>query len=81
MDVGSKVKLRTFNGEEASPDKCDPSENYWVLIGSAGTIVKPENERGRILVQFRTDVASQGLHCHNEFPNSLLILSADLEEL
>jgi hypothetical protein len=79
MDVGTKVKLTSFNGELESPDKCDPSENYWSLVGATGVISKPENSRGRVLVTFNVDVRSLGLHCHNETPNSLLILTSDLK--
>lgn len=79
MEVFSKVKLSSFNGEITPPKGCDPSENYWALIGATGTIVKPKNERGRVLVKFDNDVCSFGLHCHNEIPNSLLILPTDLE--
>ena len=79
MDVGTKVKLVTFNGSIESLDKCDPSENYWSLIGATGTISKMENARGRVLVTFNSEVSDLGLHCHNEIPNSLLILASDLE--
>ncbi|WP_163130838.1 hypothetical protein [Agarivorans sp. Alg241-V36] len=81
MKVGSKVTLITFNGKLSPPTGCDSSEDYWALIGSSGTIAKLENKRGRFLVQFDTDVSKLGLHCHNEIPNSLLILSSDLDEL
>ena len=81
MNVGSKVKLKTFNGRFAAPGKCDPSENYWLLIGTTGTISKSENIRGRVLVMFDIDPIGLGLYCHNEVPNSLLILPSDLEVL
>jgi hypothetical protein len=81
MDVGSKVKMNTFNETLVSPEKCDSSEDYWSLVGSTGSITKPENSRGRFLVTFDIDVARLGLHCHNEVPNSLLILVSDLEIL
>ena len=79
MEVGLKVKLKTFNGDSDAPEKCDPSENYWVLIGKTGTIVKPENDRSRVLMQFDEQIGGFGLHCHNDIPNSLLILTSDLE--
>lgn len=81
MKVGTKVTLSAFNGKSSSPIDCDLSENYWALIGSRGTIAKLENRRGRVLVQFDTDVSKLGLHCHNEIPNSLLILPSNLDEL
>jgi hypothetical protein len=79
MDIGTKVKLVSFNGSLESPDKCDPSDNYWILIGATGTISKIDNARGRLLVTFDSEVSDLGLHCHNEIPNSLLILVSDLE--
>jgi hypothetical protein len=81
IEVCSKVKLNTFNGGLSQPEACDPSENYWALIGSTGTVIKSKNERGRVLVKFDIDISSLGLHCHNVIPNSLLILPADLEAL
>lgn len=58
-----------------------PEENYWLLIGQAGNIVAPPNERNRVLVKFERQVSSFGLHCHNDVSNSLLILQTDLENL
>ncbi len=79
MDINQKVQLISFNGELSAPDDCDSSENYWSLIGKMGTIVKPKNNRSRVLVQFDESVSDLGLHCHNEMPNSLLILTSDLK--
>ena len=81
LEPGIKVKLKTFNKTSTSPEDCDPSENYWALIGETGIIKKPENDRFRVLVQFDNPVESKGLHCHNEIENSLLILTSDLEEV
>ena len=78
MDVGVKVKLVTFNGALECSEVCDASENYSSLINSTGTVIKPENSRGRVTVEFDKDVKKLGLHCHNEIPNSLLILPSDL---
>jgi hypothetical protein len=61
MDVGSNVKLVTFNGSLVSLEKCDPSENYWLLIGATGAISKMENARGRVLVTFNNEVSDLGL--------------------
>lgn len=79
LDIGAKVKLNTFNRSSIPPKDCGPSENYWLLIGETGTIVKSENSRFRVLVQFDNSVESKGLHCHNQVSNSLLILTSDLE--
>jgi len=81
MEVGLKVKLKTFNGDREAPQDCSSSENYWLLIGKSGAIVKPENHRSRVLIQFDEQVSDLGLHCHNKIPNSLLILSSDLEAI
>jgi len=78
IEVGEKVQLVTFNGALASSGHCDNSENYWALINSTGTVVNPENNRGRLTVVFDNDVKCLGLHCHNEIPNSLYILPSDL---
>lgn len=78
MKVGQKVRLVTFNGELECSEYCDPSENYWSLISLTGTVVKNANSRGRVTVTFDEDIGSQGLHCHNETPNSLYILPSDL---
>ncbi len=79
MEVGLKVKLKTFNGDSDAPEKCDPSENYWALIGRTGTKAKLENDRFRVLIQFDDQVSGLGLHFHNDIQNSLLILTSDLE--
>jgi hypothetical protein len=81
LEPGTKVRLKTFNNTSTTPEGCDPSEDYWSLIGEAGTIKQSENDRGRVLVQFDISVESKGLHCHNEVKNSLLILTTDLEEI
>lgn len=74
-----RVKLKSFNGTVSAPRDCKPDENYWLLIGQAGEIIAPANQQHRVLVRFEKLVSSFGLHCHNEIPNSLLILEADLE--
>ena len=90
MQIGNKVKLKTFNGTLKPDDNCQPNENYWKLIGSIGQIVKDPNEKDqyasfsedqRLLVQFEKDVKSLGLECHNNVDNSLWILKSDLAEL
>ena len=73
-----QVQLRSFNGALTTPDGRKSDENYWLLIGQFGTVVGPTNERGRVLVQFEASIASLGLVCHNELPNSLLIFESDL---
>lgn len=79
MEVDKKVKVISFNNELLAPENCDPSENYWLLIGKTGKIVRPINKNSRVLVQFEQSIKELGLHCHNEIPNSLLILTSDLK--
>lgn len=81
MNVGTKVILKQFNGEYYAPANLDPAENYWLLIGKTGKVVKSENSNSRVLVQFEENVRDLGLHCHNEITNSLLILTDDLEAI
>jgi len=78
MLMGSKVRLKSFNGTLSSTDDCDPSENYWLLIGKTGVIVETINQRNRLLIQFDIAVKKLGLHCHNRVENSLYILQDDL---
>jgi len=81
MDIDSKVILKTFNNEVSTPEDCDPSENYWLLIGKTGTIIKSKYNQSRLLIKFDESVSASGLHCHNEISNSLFILSSDLKEI
>ena len=81
LSPGTKVKLKTFNKASHPPTDCDPSENYWLLIGMSGTIIEPVNNCSRVLVRFDNSIQSMGLHCHNEVENSLLIFESDLEVL
>lgn len=77
--MNCQVKLKSFNGTAAAPQNCKPDENYWLLIGQTGEIIAPANEHHRVQVRFEKLISSFGLHCHNEIPNSLLILETDLE--
>jgi hypothetical protein len=74
-----RVVLRSFNGTFSPPKDCSPDENYWALIGEIGTIIEVKNARNRVLVKFDVSVVDRGLQCHNQIPNSLLILESDLE--
>jgi hypothetical protein len=81
FSLGQKVRLKSFNGTAVAPEACKPKENYWALIGQAGEVVAPKNERQRLLVKFVVSVAALGLYCHNEVENSLFILESDLVPL
>lgn len=75
---GTRVVLQHFNGTAGGPPDGKPSDGYWRLIGSSGTVLSPANAQGRVLVRFDNDVAVLGLACHNPEPNSLLIATTDL---
>lgn len=83
---GRKVLLATFLGSKSPPDDVRPSEDYWRLIGTNGTIVLEESQtsmtrhqRGmRVLVQFPESITDMGLACHNDIPDSLWIFVSDL---
>ena len=77
--INSKITLKSFNGELVAPDDCDPKENYWLLIGKKGKIIKNINANQRVLVEFYESINELGLYCHNKVPNSLLILLSDIE--
>ena len=81
FSVDARVIMKSFNGTRITPASCDPRENYWLLIGERGTVVEPQNDKGRVLVRFDTSVVRKGLHCHNPTPNSLYILTSDLDIL
>jgi hypothetical protein len=82
------VVLETFLGEKKPTISVRDSDNYWKLLGQRGTVAKnegqskmPRHERGaRVLVKFDVDVASLGLSCHNEIPNSLWLFISDLRQ-
>ncbi|QSX35038.1 hypothetical protein JYB87_07410 [Shewanella avicenniae] len=78
LKAGDRVKLITFNGEASPPEDCEPEENYWLLVGEHATVIEPETIYGRALIEFEVLVTSKGLYCHNEIPNTLLILESDL---
>jgi len=79
LEIGTRVKLKKFNGTINAPKDCDKSENYWSLIGEFGKVIQPKNKRLRVLVQFENPEKLKNLHCHNEIENSLWILETDVE--
>ncbi len=78
-EIGSRVKLITFDGSSIPPVNCDPRENYWELIGQSGQVVEHFSQQERALVVFENPVSNFNLYCHNQVPNSLRIKWADLE--
>jgi membrane protein implicated in regulation of membrane protease activity len=80
LSLNCRVILLSFNGILSTPEHCEPSENYWELIGERGTVIEKVNERGRVLVKFDNTVSDLGLQCHNPIPNSLYILETDLKK-
>ena len=90
MKLGTKVKLKSFNGTIKPEEECRPSENYWTLVGCNGEIVQDPNQNNiyadfsskpRLLVKFESNIISLGLECHNNVNNSLWIMESDLEEI
>lgn len=83
--TGTRIRLVSFDNRASAPLDCNPSENYWRLIGSTGIVVAQQEDYGahvskdRVLVKFDPDVKSMGLHCHNQVPNSLWVQTSDLE--
>lgn len=67
---GSRVVLQSFNGFAKAPADGKPADNYWRLIGSAGTVLTHANALGRVLVRFDEDVAARGVACHNPSPTA-----------
>jgi hypothetical protein len=82
---GTRVLLKSFNGATCAPLgwEDDPANNYWLLVGHVGLIVKDVPSRhispDRVLVKFDVDTIGLGLHCHNEIQNSLWIQRSDLQ--
>ncbi|WLT30420.1 hypothetical protein [Geothrix sp. PMB-07] len=78
-EIGDQVKLSAFLGDTIPPKNCDPSENFWRLIGQRGKVIAEIPGSDRVLVGFECSIQSFGLQCHNPEPNSLRIKWADLE--
>lgn len=83
--TGDKVFLQHFLGRQKASGLVREDENYWILIGEKGVVVKTENHPSkneeRVLVKFSNNIAARGLNCHNEISNSLWILVSDLEHI
>ena len=82
VTTGNHVELISFNGKLNAPTSVPREDNYWLLIGSTGTVVeeipKVGIKKDRVLIQFDVSVDQLGLACHNEIPNSLWIKRSDL---
>lgn len=87
---GKRVVLKSFCGEQTGPAGTIPAENYWLLIGRWGRIVRPGSQASllagfsvepRLLIRFDDSVAGLGLEAHNEIPHALWILVSDLAEV
>jgi hypothetical protein len=85
--IGERVVMKSFNGTPQPTERVKSSENYWLLVGRVGVIVKTWREAdfemttARFLIKFDECVKDLGLHCHNEIENSLWILSTDIESV
>ena len=87
MKEGDIVELIYFNGLTKPQKRVKKEENFWILIGARGVIVKDPSQKElyasfsinrRYLVRFDKDVKSLGLVCHNSVKNTLWILATDL---
>jgi hypothetical protein len=80
--IGSRVRLVSFNGRETPPNKIKFEENFWKLIGIDGEIIENVPKKGiqknRLLVKFDVTLDDLGIHNHNELPDSLWIAGTDL---
>jgi len=79
LRINDNVLLKTFLNTKEPLELDDPKENYWKLIGKKGRIISIIKDKA--LVLFEIDILSQGLHCHNEMENTLLISISDLEKI
>jgi acetylornithine/N-succinyldiaminopimelate aminotransferase len=87
MKLNDRIEMVSFNGGAQPEPDCDPSENYWKLIGSCGTVAQDPTQSGlwadfsfepRYLIVFDAEIDRMGLANHNPVPNSLWILETDL---
>lgn len=78
-ESGIKVRLKSFNGTLEPLAECKREENYWRLIGQSGVVAASDDAGPRVLVKFDEPASGAGLYCHNDIPNSLLILQSDLD--
>jgi len=87
--MNDRVRLISFNGTKQADPGCHPTEDYWKLIGSSGTVTQDPSQSSlrasfspqpqpRVLVVFDANLDSMGLINHNPAPNSLWILESDL---
>jgi hypothetical protein len=91
FNIGDLVVLDSFRGTQQPSKEVRNSENYWILIGKSGIVVKTESQSiqklskhelgERLLIRFNDDVSKLGLHCHNEIQNSLWIFITDLHHV
>ena len=83
------VALKSFLNTMAPTGSVHANENYWLLVGEKGVVLKTESESTlprhgqgeRVLVRFDTDIRAKGLECHNTVDNSLWIFVSDLEKV
>lgn len=82
--IGDLVCIETFNGTGSTDETARPAENYWLLVGQTGVIVKTWREaafempESRFLGRFDENLNNLGLCSHNEIENSLWILGSDI---
>ena len=89
MKDDCRVPIKTFNGTSVAPKDIEQRENFWVLIGKAGTIIDDKlsgdffshDGLPRMLVRFDGDLDDFGLENHNRSINGLWIKTTDLKPI
>lgn len=78
--MNTRVKMKTFLGNQYPKKNTNSYENYWILIGEEGKVIKrnDQNFPGRVLVLFDTNLDNLKLENHNPIKNTLWILASDL---
>lgn len=78
MHKYSKIIVKSYKNEIIAPADCDPSENYWLLIGKTGRIINKEINNAIVLVELDEPISNLGLKCNCDKSNSIYINECDL---
>ena len=90
MKPGTRVILVSFDGKRSGSADTPPTEDYWKLVGTPGTLVEVPEEReffevtgpgARVCIEFDSDVRALGLEAHNSVKNNLWVLLTDLHPI
>lgn len=78
MHKYSKIILKSYKNDTIAPAGCDPSENYWLLIGKTGKIINKEKNNPIVLIELDEPILELGLKCNGETSNSIYVNEYDL---